>query len=191
METSGTAPTPEEAAAALRDADSAGSALAGRLQLPPHFYGSIGTSTAVQIAAAAVGIARQDTEGLGVAVIGVLIWLCVSGLQIARFRSLNGVRVRGFEGRVVGGTGTVASTAYAMAFGGALWAAFVHSGWLVALFALLGGVGYAVGGRRWWAAYQRDPAGNTGFHSTATLVVLAGVLAGVAVAGVLALVLGS
>lgn len=187
METSSSAPTPDEAAAALRSADSAGSALADALQLPSHFYSSIGTATAAQIGAAAVGIANQNAWGLGVAIAGVLLQLGVGAIQIARFRSLNGVQVAGFESRVVGGTALTVSTAYVVAFGGALWAAFVHVWWLVALFCVLGGVGYAVGGQRWWRTYQRDPAGNSRGDSAVWLAVLGLV----AVAGILALVMSS
>jgi hypothetical protein len=187
METSSTSPTPDEAATALRQAESAGSALAGGLLLPSHFYSSIGTATAVQIGTAALGIASQKAWGIGVAIAGVLVQFCVGGMQIARFRWLNGVRVRGFESRVVFGTANTVSTVYALAFGGAVWAAFIDAWWLVAVFAVLGGVGYAVGGQRWWRAYQRDPAGNSRGDSA----VLFAVLLCAAVAGMLALVFGS
>lgn len=187
METSSVAPTPDDAATALRQADSAGSALASGLRLPSYFYSSIGTATAVQIGTAAVGIANHNAQGLVVAIAGVLVQLCVGGTQIARFRSLNGVRVRGFESRVVGGTANTASTAYGVAFGGALWAAFTDAWWLVAVFSLLGGIGYAVGGQRWWRTYQRDPAANSRGDSAVWLAILGCA----AVAGMVALVIGS
>ena len=188
METSSTSPTPDEAATALRMADSAGSALAGGLQLPSHFYSSMGAATAVQIGTAAAGIARHDGWGLAVAVAGVLAWLVVGGTQIARFRRLNGVRVRGFETRVVGGTANTVSTVYGLAFGGALWAAFFfHAWWPTAVFAVLGGLSYAVASRRWWMTYQRDPAGNSRGDSALWL----GVLVCAAVAAMVALVIGA
>jgi hypothetical protein len=187
METSGTSPTPDEAATALRQADSAGSALAGGLLLPSHFYSSIGTATAVQIGTAAAALANHNGWGIGVAIAGVLVQFCVGGIQIARFRSLNGVRVRGFESRVVGGTAITTSTFYGLAFGGALWAASMDAWWLVPMFAVLGGLGYAVGGQRWWRTYQRDPAGNSRGDSAVWLIVLYCAL----VASMVALVIGS
>jgi hypothetical protein len=187
METPSVSPTPDEAATALSQADSAGSALASGLRLPSHFYSSIGTATAVQIGTAAVGIANHKAWGLGVAIAGVLVQFCVGGIQIARFRSLNGVRVRGFESRVVGGTANTASTVYGLTFGGALWAAFIDAWWLVAVFCVLGGIGYAVGGQRWWRSYQRDPAGNSRGDSAVWLAVLC-CAAG---AGMVGLVIGS
>jgi hypothetical protein len=187
METSATVPSPDEAASALREAQTAGSALAGGLLLPAHFYSSIGAATAVQIATAAVGIARQDVWGLGIALAGVLAAFCVGVLQVARFRALNGVRVRGFESRVVGGTATPASLAYGLAFGAALWAAFDDAWWLAAACSVLGGVGYAVAGQRWWAAYQRDPA----TYSRGDSVMWLTVLGCAAVGGMVALVIGS
>jgi hypothetical protein len=187
METSSAFPTPDEAAAALRQADSAASAIAGGLRLPSHFYSSIGTAIALQIGTAAVGIANQNLWGLVVAIAGVVVQFGVGVLQIARFRSLNGVRVRGLETRVVAGTANTVSTAYGLAFGGALWAAFVDAWWLVAVFSVLGGIGYAVAGRDWWRTYQRDPARNSRGDSALWLTVLGCAAA----AGVVALVIGS
>jgi len=165
-------PTPDEAAAALQQADFAGSALASGLLLPSHFYSSICTATAVQIGTAAAVLANHNGWGIGVAIAGVLVQFCVGGIQIARFRSLNGVRVRGFESRVVGGTAYTTSTVYGLALGGALWAAAMEAWWLVPVFAVLGGLGFAVGGQHWWRAYQRDPAGSSRGDSAVWLIVL-------------------
>src|SRR4051812_15392310 len=75
METSSAAPTPDEAAAALRQADSAASSTAGALRLPSYFYSSIGTATALQIGTASVGVANHNAWGLAVAVAGVVVWV--------------------------------------------------------------------------------------------------------------------
>ena len=187
METSSTAPTPDEAAAALRQARSAGSTLAGGLVLPSHFYSAIGTAVALQISVAAVGIGQQNAWGTTLAVASLLVALAAGVVQISRFRSLNGVRIRGFESRVVGGTANTTSAVYAIAFGGAVWAALAHAWWVVPVFGVLGGVGYAVFGQRWWDTYQRDPAGNSGGESAVWLAVL-GVIA---LAGMAALAAGS
>jgi hypothetical protein len=69
----------------------------------------------------------------------------------------------------------------------ATWAAFDSRWWLVAVAAVVGGVGYAFGARRWWHAYQHDPAAHAGGASPRVLVVLA-VLACL---GLVALLLGS
>jgi hypothetical protein len=187
METSGISPTPDEAAAALRVAATAGTGLASGLSLPSYLYVSIGAAITVQIGASAVGITAQNAWGLGIVIAGVLILFAVGSIQIRRFRSLNGVRVRGFESRVIGGMANLASTAYGVAFGGALWAAVVEAWWLVAVFSVLGGVGYAVSGQRWWRAYQHDPAANSRGDSAVWLALLA-LAAG---AGMVALAIGS
>jgi hypothetical protein len=187
METPSTSPSPEQAASALRAADSAGATLAGGLLLPSHFSGWIGTAAAVQIGTAAEGIYHHNAWGLVVAMAGLLVAFGVGATQIARFRSLNGVRVGGFESRVVGGTANTASTVYGLAFGGALWAAFVDMGWLVGVSSVLGGIGYAMAGRQWWKAYQRDPAGNSRGDSALWLTVLACT----GCVGMVALVIGS
>ncbi len=187
METSSDSPTPDEAATALREADFAGSALAGGLVVPSHFYSSIGTAIAVQIGAAAVGIVNQKVWGMGMAIAGVLVLFCVGRIQIVRFRSLNGVQVRGFESRVVGGTANGTSAVYGLAFGGAWWAALIQAWWLVGVFCVLGGIGYALAGQRWWNTYQRDPAGNSRGDSAVWLALVGCA----AVGGLVALVIGS
>ena len=40
----------------------------------------------------------------------------------------------------------------------ATWAAFGSVWWVVAIAAVLGGTGYALGTRQWWRYYLRDPA---------------------------------
>jgi hypothetical protein len=187
METSSAAPTPDQAAAALRQADAAASGIASGLQLPSYFHSSLGTATALQIATAAVGAAAHDAWGAATAAAGAVVWIAVGVLQVARFRAYNGARVRGLESRVVAGTANTVSTAYGLAFGGALWAAFAQTWWLVAVFSILGGVGYAVGGLQWWHHYQRDPAGNSRGDSALWLAVLGCA----AVLGMVALVVGS
>ena len=85
------------------------------------------------------------------------------------------------------GTAHTVSSAYGLALAGALWAAFEHAWWLVVVFSVLGGIGYAAAGRHWWAGYRRDPASNSGGDSAVWLAVLACV----AGAGMVALVIGA
>ena len=72
METSGSRPTPDEAAAALLDAGSARDQLSHRLTLPSWFYSSIGLAIVVQTATLAVGVADQSSAGIGLAVAGLV-----------------------------------------------------------------------------------------------------------------------
>ena len=72
-------------------------------------------------------------------VAGVAVFAAVAGVQLARFRRLNGVWLGGFTSRVVLGTATAASVSYAVALGAAIWAAYGERWWLVALWSSVGG----------------------------------------------------
>jgi hypothetical protein len=187
METMSPFPTPEDAAAALADAEASRTLLARSLVLPSYFYGSIGTAVAVSIATTALGVADVGSWAMWSLGAGVVTSLLVAGIQLARFRRLNGVWLGGFASRVVGGTAAVASVTSGLAYGGALWAAFAGLWWLVALCSIGGGVGYALSGRRWVRIYRAEPAKYSRGESAAWLAVLgAGAVAGL----VLLLVVG-
>jgi len=158
METSisGT-PTPDEAAAVLRDAADSRDRMMGGLSLPPFFHTSIGLAIAVQIVTGAIGIARQDGPGMQLVVVGVVVFYAVGAAQLVAFRRRNGVWLGGLMSRVVFGTATLASTVYAAAFGAAVWAAFGDRWWLVATSAVVGGLGYVISGVRWMRTYREDP----------------------------------
>jgi hypothetical protein len=162
-----------EASAALDEAEASRAALAGRIATPPWFFTSMGAAIAVQIGTTAAG-ASDVTVWLLVA--GVTVLAAVAGIQLARFRRLNGVWLGGFASRVVFGTGTVASVSYAAALGGAIWAAYGSRWGLVGLFSLAGGGAYALSGRRWLRTYRSEPADHARGESVAWLAAL-GVMA--------------
>jgi hypothetical protein len=148
-------PTAAEASAALVDAEAARALLARDIATPRWFFTSISVAVAVQIATTAVGL------GAGVPWVmaaGLAVFAAVAGLQLARFRQLNGVWLGGLASRVVLGTGIPASSSYAIALGAAIWAAFDARWWFVALWAIAGGSAYALSGRRWLRAYRALPA---------------------------------
>jgi hypothetical protein len=130
---------------------------------------------AVQIGAAAYGIAAQTTTGLAVALAGMAVFAGVAALALYQFRRIHGVRVDGLTSQIVLGETTASTLVYAAAFGAATWAAFESRWWLVAAAALAGGVGYALLALRWWHAYRHDPAGHASGISPRELAVLAGV----------------
>jgi hypothetical protein len=174
--------TPEEASAALAEAQASGLQLAGGLVLPSYFHASLGLAIAVQIATTATGLADQGLGGWLLVGVGVVLFLLVAGIQLARFRQLNGVWLGTLASRVVGGTATFASVSYGVAAGAAVWAAISGHGWLVPGFAILGGAAYTVGGRRWWRTYQADPQANARGESAfllalTSVVVIAGLVA--------------
>jgi len=152
-----TTPTPDEAAAALREAESSRDQFSGDLVLPRGFHVALGVAIAIQVLTAAIGIAEQSTPGAGLAVVGAIAFLAVGIDQLVRFRRLNGVWLAGLASRVVFGTGALASTGYALALAIAVWTAFEEVWWLTVLSAVAGGVAYAVGGIRWMRAYRGDP----------------------------------
>ena len=58
------------------------------------------------------------------------------------------------------GPGPPPRSVYLAALAAATWAAFASLWWLVAVAAVVGGVGYALGARHWWHAYRHDPAAH-------------------------------
>jgi hypothetical protein len=191
MDNMGGSPTPDEAAAALADAEASRTSLAGRLVVPSFFSISMGTAIAVQIATTALGVADLGHRGVwhqaGWLMAGGLVALAaVATIQLVRFRRLNGLWLGGFASRVVGGTAAAASVSYVLTFGAAIWAAFAGAWWLVGLSSLAGGVAYAMSGRRWVRIYRGEPAAHARGESVAQLAALGAV----AVAGLVLLMIG-
>jgi hypothetical protein len=104
-----------------------------------------------------VGLTVDHTWARSLLPAGVVAFGVVAALQVLRFRRLNGVRVRGFVSRVILGSATTASFAYAVALVSAYVAALRDLWWLVGLAAVAGGVVYVLSGRRWLRAYRREP----------------------------------
>jgi hypothetical protein len=173
-------PTAAEAAAALTAAETSRAGLAGRIATPSWFFTSMGVVIAVQIATTAAGLG--DGDGVALAV-GLALFAIVAGVQLARFRRLNGVWLGGFASRVVLGTGTAASLSYAIALGAAIWAATGGRWWLVALWSVVGGAAYALSGRRWMRTYRADPA----VHGRGESLVWLALLVVIAIAGLVVL----
>jgi hypothetical protein len=163
-------PTPEEAAAALAEADTSRARLAGGLTLPSFFYSSLGVTVAVQIAAGAGEVALDTVLTRSLAIAGAALFGLTAGLQLVRFRQLNGVRIGGLTSRVVLGTGWAAGVSYGLALTVACWAALAGRWWLVAVCAGAGGLGYALSGRRWVRRYRGDPASHARAESAGWLV---------------------
>ena len=171
METS-QSPTPDDAASALLDAQRARDQFSQRLTLPSGFYASIGITVAIQIAALGVGVTAQSLLGVGLAVAGVIPLAIVAIVQLVRFRRLNGAMLSALGSKVLLGGDAAASTTHLLAMGLAIWAAFEHSWWLVAVCAIVGGIAYVLFSIRWMRSYRRDPA-DYGRGSVLPLVVLA------------------
>jgi hypothetical protein len=171
MESSFTPPTQDEAAAALVEAEASRSQLAGGIVLPSWFATSIGAAIALQIGTTALGVGDGSPWAWTALAAGVAVFVVVGVVQLARFRRRNGVWLGGLAGRVVLGTGTIASSAYAVALAAATWAAFAGQWLLVAVAALAGGTAYALAGRRWLAAYRTEPEKHGRGESAAWLAV--------------------
>lgn len=169
MESSWRPPSRDEAAAALVGAEASRARLADGIVLPSWFATSIGVAIAVQIGTAAVGLGGGAPWAL---VAGLAVFVVVGVVQLARFRRRNGVWLGGLAGRVVLGTGTLASSSYVVALAAAIWAAFAGQWLLVVLASLAGGVAYALGGRRWLAAYRTAPEVHGRGESAAWLAIM-------------------
>ncbi len=169
MESAPERPTVAEASAALTDAEASRATLAHGITTPSWFFASMGAAIATQIATTAVGLGDGAPFVLAA---GLAVFVAVAGVQLARFRRLNGVWLGGFASRVVLGTGTAASATYAFALGASLWAAYDARWWLVAICSVGGGAAYALSGRRWMRAYRARPAVHGRGESAAWLAVL-------------------
>ena len=168
--------TATEAAAALADAEASRTAFADRIETPSWFFFSMGVAVTAQIATTAVTLARGD---LWVLAAGLAIFVTVAGVQLTRFRRLNGVWLGGLASRVVLGTGMRASLAEGVALAAATWAAFDARWSLVVLCSVLGGGAYALSGRRWLRIYRAEPATLARGESIALLaLVMVAVVAG-------------
>jgi hypothetical protein len=142
---------------ALGEAEASRAQLAHGIVLPSWFASSIGAAIALQIGTAALGLGEGSPWAWTALAAGLGVFVVVGAVQLARFRRRNGVWLGGLAGRVVLGTGTVASSSYAVALAAAIWAAFADQWLLVAVASLAGGTAYALGGRRWLAAYRTEP----------------------------------
>ena len=178
MESTPQRPTAAEAAAALTEAEASRSALAHGIGTPPWFFTSMGAAIATQIATTALGVGDGALWALAA---GLAVFAAVAGVQLARFRRLNGVWLGGFASRVVLGTGSATAATYVVALAAAIWAAYEDAWWLVALWSALGGAAYALSGRRWLRAYRAEPAVHGRGESAAWLALIAAVgIAGLA-----------
>jgi predicted neutral ceramidase superfamily lipid hydrolase len=187
MESSGTRHTPDDASSALAAADQARDRLAAGIRLPRGLFPAVAAAIAVQVGAAAVGIAAQTVTGLAVALGGVAVFLAVAALVLYQFRRINGVTVDGLASTIILGTGTTSTLVYMGTFAAATWAAFESLWWLVVAAAVLGGAAYAFSAYRWWLAYRADPVARAGGVSPRMMALFA--LA--ALAGFVVLMVGS
>jgi hypothetical protein len=172
METTPATPTPEEASAALTDAEDSRARLAHSIVVPSWFFTSLGGAIAVQIATTALGVADEAGWARLGLVAGLAALAAVAGVQLMRFRRVNGVWLGGFASHVVFGTGGAASATYAATAALAIWGALDGRWWLTALGALAGGVMYALSGRLWLRAYRREPAERVRGEPAAWLAVM-------------------
>lgn len=175
---------PPDPTADLAAAQVARGRLTDSLRLPSLFHASIGMAVAAQIAGVAYSVEAQGGRGLAALVVGCAIFLAVAGVQLARFRSLNGVRVGGLFSRAVMGTATNSSLVYGASLAGAVLAATGGYWWAVAAACVAGGVGYAASGHSWWSAYLDHPETHARAESRLTLVIVGAV----ALVGLLVLV---
>src|ERR671934_473580 len=163
MESKPHRPTAEEASVALLDAEATRATLADHIATPSWFFVSMGVAIAAQIATVAVGLGDKHALDAGevdtpwVVAAGVAVFVALAGVQLARFRRLNGVWLGGFVSRVVLGGASAASVSYPIALGAAIWAAYGERWWLVALWSLAGGAASAPRGRPWMPPYPPRP----------------------------------
>ena len=94
-------PTPDDPRSALAAADQRRTALADGLRLPAGLHPVIGAAVAVQIGAAAYGIAAQTVTGLVVALAGMAVFAGVAAISLYWFTRTNGVRVDGLTSQFV------------------------------------------------------------------------------------------
>jgi hypothetical protein len=163
----------DDPSSVLAAADRARDRLTTGLRLPTGLFPALAVAIAVQVGAAAFGIAAQTTAGLAVALAGAALFLGVAALILVQFRRVNGVRVDGLASTIILGTGTTSTLVYMATFAGATWAAFESRWWLVGTAAAVGGAAYSLSALHWWRGYRRNPVERTGGASPRALVLLA------------------
>lgn len=173
MESSSVRPDPDDARSALAAADLVRDRLAAGLRLPSGLFPVLAAGVAIQVAAAAYGIADQSTEGLAIALGGAAVFLGVVALLLVQFRRANGVRVDGLASTIILGTGTISTAVYMATLAAATWAAFESQWWLAGTAAVVGGIAYSASAHRWWRSYRADPVARAGGASPQVLAVLA------------------
>jgi hypothetical protein len=173
MESSPAQQNPGDPRSELAVADQARQRLAASLRLPAGLHPILAAAVAVQVAAAAYGIAAQTTAGLALALAGIAVLMGVAALLLYQFRRINGVRVDGLSSQIVLGTGSTSTLIYMVGFGAATWAAFESRWWLVVAASVSAGVSYAFGTLRWWHVYRHDPSAHAGGASPRVFAALA------------------
>lgn len=173
MESKSAPQGPDDARSLLADADHARQRLAAGLRLPAGLIPVLGAAVAVQVGAAAWGIAHQTVAGLAVLLAGLTAFVLGAATALHQFRRINGVRVDGLASHIVLGTGATSTSAYLGALAAATWAAFASLWWLVVVASVLGGAGYALGVRQWWRRYGLDPVAHASGASPRVLAALA------------------
>ena len=173
MESNPALQNPDDPRSELAVADEARQRLADGLRLPTGLHPILASAVAVQVGAAAYGIAAQTTAGLAVALAGVAVLMGVAAFLLYQFRRINGVRVDGLSSQIVLGTGGASTLVYLGGFGAATWAAFESRWWLVAAAAVAAGVSYAFGTLRWWHVYRDDPSAHASGASPRVFAALA------------------
>jgi hypothetical protein len=173
MESEPTPHSPGDPRSELAVADQMRQRLAAGLRLPTGLHPILASAVAVQVGAAAYGIAAQTTAGLAVALAGIAVLMGVAALLLHHFRRINGVRVNGLSSQIVLGTGGTSTMIYLVGFGAATWAAFESRWWLVATAAVAAGVSYAFGTLWWWHVYRHDPSAHAGGASPWVFAALA------------------
>ncbi|MGH2941317.1 MAG: hypothetical protein ACRDLN_00880 [Solirubrobacteraceae bacterium] len=160
METTSKSPSADEVSAALNDAEASRARLVDHIALPSWFFTSMAVAVTTQISTAALAVGGSEAWRLWTLAAGLAVFTMVAGVQLARFRRLNGVRLGGLASRVVLGTGAVAWSSEALALGVAIWASLDGLWWLMAVSSIAGGAAYALNGRLWLRAYRADPAAH-------------------------------
>ena len=173
MESTAPAQLPDDPRSVLAAAGRARDRLSNGLRLPKGLFPALAVGIAVQVGAAAYGVAAQTTAGLAVALAGVTVFLGVAALVLIQFRRINGVRLDGLASTIILGTGTTSTLVYMGTFAAATWAAFESRWWLVGTAAVVGGAAYSLSAFRWWRAYKINPVERAGGASPRMLALLA------------------
>ena len=173
MESKALPQQPDDPSSVLAAADRARDRLADGLRLPKGLFPALAMAIAVQVGAAAYGIAAQTTAGLAVVLAGATVFLGVAALVLVQFRRINGVRLDGLASTIILGTGTTSTLVYMGTFAAATWAAFESRWWLVVTAAVVGGAAYSLSAFQWWRAYRINPVERAGGASPRTLALLA------------------
>lgn len=140
----------------LQQAEQERAALAHALRVPRCYDATIGVTLALFVIANALTFAEDSVLSGVLFVAAFLVFVGNGWWQVRRFRRLNGVWLSGMRKGATIPASVAALLIYFGAWLGSAAAARAEAWWLVALLAVVAGVGFVLTSRWWMRLYRKE-----------------------------------